>query len=468
LAINLSLRWRISGMFGGGAMLLTALLTGLGVTAMAQTQFSSTRTSALESAQGAAQTLAAAVAVHSANLAQVVRSAARAAGGDIYVLEAGRVLGSSGAARPPRVVFSLPTPAYPEVTFDVVRGVWLVVAVAPVEHPSLTAPGPGEVVLVRRLSPLQAELTAIQRSLWLAGAAAALGFAVLGFLFAHSIAAPLERLTRAARRMSAGDLEQRVALEGAGEAATLSRTFNEMAERVATLDRLRRQFVADAAHELRTPVAGMRALAESFTSDEQARLDPEMREGLMGIRRESERLARLIDQLLALARLENPGMTLHRETLRAELAVQEALWSLRAPMERRAVSVRLLAEGEAWISGDPDWIHRAVLNVLDNAVRHAPDGSEVEVTVRRAEDAVEISVADRGSGVPEEELSRLGGRFVRLAGGRARGSGAGLGLALVRDVMARHEGQVAFANRPGGGLVVTLRLPAAASAPETA
>lgn len=466
--LDLSLRWRISGLFGGVVLLLTALLTGLGIRAMAETQFQTARVSALESVAGASQALSTAMAAHTADLGPVVRSAARAAAGDVYWLSDGRLLAQSGSGRPPGVVYTLPTPAYAEATFAVSRGTWLVVAVAPVAAVEAAGAGTGaangEVVLTRRLSALQSQLTAIQRRLWGFGAAAALAFAAVGYLLASSVAAPLERLTRAARRMSAGDLGQRVAEQGSGEVAALSRTFNEMASQVATLDALRRRFVADAAHELRTPVAGMQALAESLEAGAGVDALPEdVRLGLVGIRRESERLGRLIQQLLALARLENPGVVLSRRPIRAEDAVQEALWLIRPLVAERALDVRVAADREAWLLADPDWLHRAILNVLDNAVRHSPSGAPLEVAVRRRGQRVEIEVADHGAGVPEGEIARLGERFARLSSARERGTGgAGLGLAIVRDVVERHDGAVRFHNRLDGGLRVVLELPAAA------
>lgn len=464
--LDVSLRWRISGLVGGVVLLLTALLTGLGIRAMAQTQFQTARQSALESVAGASQAVSTAMAAHSGDLRTAVRNAARAAAGDVYWLAGGRLLAESAAGRPPRVVYALPPPAYPEVTFAVAGGTWLLVAAAPVAavgaQAGTAARASGEVVLTRRLSALETELTTVQRRLWAVGAAAALVFAALGFLLASSIAAPLERLTRAARGMSAGDLGQRVSTQGTGEVAALSRTFNEMAARVAALDALRRRFVADAAHELRTPVAGMQALAESLTAGPGAESLPEdVRASLVGIRRESERLARLIQQLLALARLENPGLAFRLRPLRAEDTVNEALWLLQPLLAERGVEATVTGDPDAWVAADPDWLHRALLNVLENAARYAPPGLPLTVAVRRREATVEIEVKDRGPGVPEAELPRLGERFARLSSARERGTGgAGLGLAIVRDVVARHDGRVRFENPPEGGLSVLLELPA--------
>jgi two-component system sensor histidine kinase BaeS len=459
---SVGLRWRIAGLFGGGALLLSALLTGVGITALAQLEFASAQASALESVQGAAQALTVAVAQRSQDLGQVVRSAARAAAADLYWVSGGRVVASSPPGPPPAALASLPSPAFPEAEFAVQRGTWLVMAAAPAAVPS-PAPGRvGEVVLVRRLTALKAELTAIQRRLWTVGAAAALLFAAFGFALAHSIASPLERLTRAARRMSAGDLGQRVGAEGVGEVAALSRAFDAMADRLAAVDALRRQFVADAAHELRTPVAGLQALAEALGGEGDDRLPPDVGAALAAIRRESDRLGRLIGQLLALSRLDNPDLALERLDLAALEVVREAVGIVRPVARGRGVEISLTGDGEARVNGDPDWLCRAVVNVLDNAVRHSPDGGRVEVRVHRAEGFVHVEVSDRGPGVPAAELARLGERFVRLSRARERGSGgAGLGLAIVRDVVGRHGGTVAFAPRPGGGLCVTLRLPAA-------
>ncbi len=450
-----SLRWRISALFGLGALLLTGLLTGLSVQAISQAEFSRTQASALTAVQGVSEAFAAAIGRHAKAFGPVARSAAQAAGGAVYWLQGGRVLAASVGGPGPAIPSSLSGPAYPEATFLTPHGTWTVIAAAPLGA-GLSARG--EVILVRRLAAVQRELTALQRRLWAVGLLAALLFALLGFLLARSIAGPLERLTLAARRMSEGHLGQRVPPQGQGEVAVLSRVFNDMAARLAALDALRRGFVADAAHELRTPVAGIEALAESLLQTDRG-LPGDVRDTLQGIAGESERLGRLVTQLLELAKLDNPDLSLDLHPLRLGDCLREALWVLGPAIAERHLDLRV-ETGEVWVLADPDWLLRAVLNVLQNAVRHSSDGEPLDVSIRGDGHRAEIVIADRGPGVPAEDLGRLGERFGRLSPSRERATGgAGLGLAIARDVLRRHQGDIAFRLREGGGLEVSLVLP---------
>ncbi len=332
---------------------------------------------------------------------------------------------------------------------------WVAYAIAPLE---VDAQPDGAILLVRDLTPLQREVTAIQARLWLLDSLLGAVGVVGGAGLAGSLARPLEGLQAAIRRMGAGELRQAVVPAGSAETAALAAAFNDMAARVAALDEQRRAFVADAAHELRTPLAGLQALAEAGRD---GAAPP--REVMGGVVRQSARLGRLVDDLLALARLDDPEIRLQAVALRTTDLLDEALWVVSPLADERGVGwARLEASAVAWVRGDPDWLHRALVNVLDNAVRHSPPGTTVHVAIQRVGGRVHVLVRDEGPGVAPEVLLRLGRRFYRPDAARDRAhGGAGLGLAIASDVLRRHGGRLTFASPPGEGLRVTMDLPAA-------
>lgn len=332
---------------------------------------------------------------------------------------------------------------------------WVAYASSPL---TLNGKPAGRLLLIRDLSALQQELAELQRRLWLLGGALAVLFTFAGFLFADSLAKPLERVTLAARRMQAGELHQSVPLAGSRETRDLAAAFNDMADRVAALDEQRRAFVADAAHELRTPLASLRALAEGMSHAS----GPEQ-EGLDRFARQTERLSRLVNSLLTLARLDNPELKLNKASLRVSSVIQEACWTIKPLADARQVQLQTPDDVTgSWVYGDPDWLHQALVNLLDNAIHYAPPGGWVRLTVRKEDNLVQIAIEDSGAGVPEEALSRLGTRFYRPAGARERSTGGnGLGLAIVQEIVRLHGGRLGFASPGGQGLCVTVTLPAA-------
>ncbi|MEU6484327.1 HAMP domain-containing sensor histidine kinase [Streptomyces sp. NPDC046887] len=261
--------------------------------------------------------------------------------------------------------------------------------------------------------------------------------------------APVEGIRREMAAVTASaDLSRRVPEPGThDEVARLARTTNEtLAALEASVERQRR-FVADASHELRSPIASLRTQLEVGAAHP-ALLD------LPGAVEDTVRLQGLAADLLLLARLdagERPGQA------RVHLAAL-----VRAEVAQRSgdrVPVRVAAEGEAEVSGSRAQLVRVLGNLLDNAQRHAE--GEVAVEVRRDGGEVLLAVADDGAGVPEGERERIFERFVRLDDARSRDEGgAGLGLAIARDVAARHGGTLRAARSPSGGARFELRLPA--------
>ncbi|HET6549015.1 MAG TPA: HAMP domain-containing sensor histidine kinase [Solirubrobacter sp.] len=309
--------------------------------------------------------------------------------------------------------------------------------------------------LGRSLEPADAVLARLRVILFLV-CLGGVGLAVaLGRVVSRNVVAPIGRVTEAARHIAATeDLGRRIEVSTHDEVGELAAHFNAM---LATLERsvaAQRQLVADASHELRTPITSLRTnievLAESdhMPADERERLlaDVEQQIGELGL---------LVADLIELARGDEPAR--EREDVRLDELVAEAV----TRAQRYAPAVRFEAElAPAVVDGTGERLARAVNNLLDNAARHSPPGGVVEVRAG----AGGVVVRDHGGGIDEADFPHLFDRFYRGASARGR-PGSGLGLAIVRQVAEQHGGSVRAVNAPGGGAEFTLALPAASPDP---
>jgi two-component system OmpR family sensor kinase len=228
------------------------------------------------------------------------------------------------------------------------------------------------------------------------------------------------------------------------------------AERAASEERLR-GFLADASHELRTPLASIRGYAELFRMGA-ARDGAEAEKAMSRIEQEAARMGVLVEDLLVLARLDEVRESVREPVDLAELA-RDAVADARATAPDRDVALSLGGD-ETVVLGDEDRLRQVVGNLVRNALVHTPAGTAVEVAVRREDGHAEVEVRDHGLGLPAGDPEALFGRFWRAEGGRERGrAGAGLGLAIVAGIVARHGGTVRAADVPGGGATFVVRLP---------
>jgi two-component system, OmpR family, sensor kinase len=276
---------------------------------------------------------------------------------------------------------------------------------------------------------------------------------------------PLDRMGTTAGIIAGGDLSRRVSPAtprtevgrlGLALNAMLDRLEEAFAQRRASEDRLRR-FLSDASHELRTPLASIRGYAELHRMG--ATRDPESVERAMRrIEDEAARMGILVEDLLALARLDEERERVRRPVDVAALAA-DAVDDARATAPDRAIA--LDADAGATVVADPDQLGQVLANLLRNAIVHTPAGTPVEVSVRRGGGDVRLRVRDHGPGLPDGDPAALFDRFWRAEGGRERGkAGAGLGLAIVAGIVAAHDGAVSAEDADGGGACFTVQLPA--------
>jgi two-component system OmpR family sensor kinase len=280
---------------------------------------------------------------------------------------------------------------------------------------------------------------------------------------------PLERMAQKSRAIAAGDLSQRVEphdprteVGQLGEAlnAMLAEIEHAFDDRLAAEERLR-QFVADASHELRTPVTSIRGFAELFRRGAGER-PADLANVMRRIEQEGERMGELVEELLLLARLDQ-GLPLEREPVEMAAVVEAAVDAARASDPERPVDVD--AHGPLVVLGAESRLRQVVDNLLTNARVHTPAATPVHVRLASEDERAVLEVADEGPGVPAEEADRIFERFHRIDRSRARSQGGvGLGLAIVRSVVEAHGGAVDYRPRPGGGSVFRMSLPLAPAA----
>jgi len=270
----------------------------------------------------------------------------------------------------------------------------------------------------------------------------------------------VDEMTRTARRITAEDLSQRIPVRGtADELDRLAETLNGMLVRLeSTVVQLRR-FTADAAHELRTPLTVLKGGIEVALRAE--RSGDEYRAVLASSLEEVERVSRLAEDLLLLSRL-TAGVEGERTRVDLETIVLE-VFDLGSRLARETgVSLRLAGAEPAAVIGNPRSLWRALMNLVENAVKYTPAGGKVELTLTRRDGRAELSVQDTGPGIDPAQLERIFQPFVRLDDARARvQGGAGLGLAIARSIVVAHGGVLDVESTPGAGSRFIIRLPLA-------
>lgn len=288
-----------------------------------------------------------------------------------------------------------------------------------------------------------------------AGSVVSLLFAAL---LAWYFARPIRSLRTAFDDVANGKLDTRIGTAmntRRDELADLGGNFDRMAERLQNLIEGQRRLLHDVSHELRSPLARLQAAADLMR--QQPERAPEF---VARIERDTARMDRLVGELLTLARLDAGIGDTPRETIDLVALIEEIAEDARLEAESRDCRIELAPGAPATVSGNPDLLRRALENVLRNALRHSPLGGCVAISITTDAGQVSIAIADSGNGVADSDLDAIFEPFYR-AGNADTFAGYGLGLAITRRVMLVHGGSVQAKNRPGGGLIVTLNLPAA-------
>jgi signal transduction histidine kinase len=312
----------------------------------------------------------------------------------------------------------------------------------------------GAVRLTQSVAEVQSEVRNDIAALIGIGAVVLLLGLGLAWVLAGSIARPMRSLAGTARRIAGGNLDERAKEEGAQEHREVAAAFNDMTGRLAHAVVSQRDFVANASHQLRTPLTGLRLRLESAAIKSQ---DPGVRRELEAAERETERLAGLLNGLLALARERTPPPAAAPLALAPELAAAAERWAGPAAQKDQ----RLKVEPDSAVAARVTREDLAIVidNLLENAIEYSAAGSAIEVETRRDGAVACIAVSDSGPGLPAGEEERVFERFYRGSASRSHAAGSGLGLAIVLALAQRWGGTASIRNREGGGARAEVRFP---------
>ena len=287
---------------------------------------------------------------------------------------------------------------------------------------------------------------------------------VFGFLLARGIARPLETLDQAAARVSAGDLEHQVPIQGGvRELENLGASFNHMTESLRSSTKAKNDFIADVTHELRTPLTVIQGTVETLEGG--AIEDPDGRPALLtAMSRETGRLIQLVNQLLLLTRSDAGALSLDINDVDLTSLARERTGLMEPLADQKTVKFQIIGSGKGpWVArADRARTSQVLDNLLDNALRYAPGESEIFIRLKNLGGMIQCEVEDSGPGIPAEDLPQIFERFYRVEKARDRHSGgAGLGLAIVRSLVVAQEGEITAYSGPHSGTRIVFQLPAA-------
>jgi signal transduction histidine kinase len=325
------------------------------------------------------------------------------------------------------------------------------------------ATGRYRVVLATPARDLQSAWRDLAPRLTIAGSIALAISLAAAITMAGSISSGIGRISVAAKRIAGGDLNARVPVSGHDEIAALGRTFNDMADEVHRSQASLRNFVADASHELRTPLTSIQGFSAALLDGALSGEEGAMRAGAI-ISEEASRMRALVEDLLYLSKVEAVRGELRRDPVALDSIAHEAVRRLGHLAEAREQVVHAATSPVAEFIGDPSQIDLLVTNLIENAIKHAPDAARIgiEVGTQRANgvDATFLRVHNTGSTIPPEDLPHIFERFYRVDKSRSQQTeGSGLGLAIAREVARRHSGDIDVTSSEAGGTTFTVYFP---------
>jgi two-component system OmpR family sensor kinase len=329
------------------------------------------------------------------------------------------------------------------------------VAAMRIPDPEKELDGAYVAVFADSLADVEDNVALIRRQVLISGAIALVIAVLAGYLVARALAARVKRLERAARKVASGDFSQPIRADSDDELGRLAAAFDDMQSQLARLDRARKQFIANASHELRTPIFSLGGFVELLQDED---IDEETRREFLDTMGEQvERLQKLAVDLLDLSRLDAGSVAFDCEDVDLAVLAAEIAGEFRPAIAQREAQLDLqLSDDPVGAVCDRERVAQIMRILLDNALRHTPEGTHVTVTAAPNNGHAEFAVSDSGPGVPEVAREQLFERFY--TGDKARGSG--LGLAIARELAERMDGRIALASQPGE-TTFSLELPAA-------
>ena len=309
----------------------------------------------------------------------------------------------------------------------------------------------GALLFVSRIQSLMDSLSSVQWQLISVFVLIALAALVVALILAQVLTKPITNLSRTMRKMGKGDLSVRVPVRGSGELRELAENYNTMATQLERLDKTRSQFVSNASHELKTPLATMKIMLETvmYQPDMPAELRTEFMEDM---NHEIDRLTGIITDLLTLTRMDSEKGTMKKEPVDMSGLTTEVLHLLTPAAEKRGQRLDFSITPGIVMNGDRDRLYQILYNLTDNAIKYSPDGGKISVILREEERGIVWRVRDNGVGIPQEDQAHIFERFYRVDKARSRETGGtGLGLSIVKQLVTMHGGEITVRSEPGRG-----------------
>ena len=317
----------------------------------------------------------------------------------------------------------------------------------------------GVLVLLSPADTIMRSVYQLQDRVLLVFAAVAAAVMVFSFVFSRVVTSPIAGLTRGIKHMSKGDFSSRVKVKGSREMAQLADAFNSMSEKLETLDQSRNQFVSNASHELKTPLATMKIMVESLVY--QPDMDKELRtEFLTDIDNEIDRLSNIVSDLLTLVKMDSRDVKLQRENLSLAELCRETEHRLKPIASKKGQKIILALSDPGEMYADRSKLTQVIYNLVENAVKYTQAGGIIRVALTRTGHEAHLVVKDNGPGIPRENLPHIFDRFYRVDKARSRETGGtGLGLSIVRQLVMLHGGSIRCESEEGKGSSFIVDIP---------
>lgn len=280
---------------------------------------------------------------------------------------------------------------------------------------------------------------------------------VTNYYFIGTIVTPLKTISETANKIAAGDMTARIENNYNDEVGELCSSINNMASEIAENERLQNEFISSVSHELRTPMTAIKGWSETMLMCDPKEDTQTINRGLKVVNKEVERLSRMVEELLDFSRIQGGRMKLHTEAL----DLGERIYSIVTIMRERAHSGGIkinfeLPENIIPVNADPDRLNQVFINIIDNAVKHSFEGTEIEIDIITNKEKATVTVKDRGEGISEEDLPHIKNKFYK---GENSKQGTGLGLAIADEIINLHGGNLTLQSKKGEGTTVIVELP---------
>lgn len=334
---------------------------------------------------------------------------------------------------------------------------WVVYCAVPIVSESKNI---GALLLSASIEPIVEQTSLIRWQMLLVIMAAGVAILIISAALSGAMVQPIKMLTQGIHRIEQGDFTQRVDIAGHSEMARLADTFNHMSERLESVDRTRNEFVANASHELKTPMATIKVLVE--TLQHQNPPNPAMTEEFLGdINSEIDRMTALVTELLSLTRQDEGGSdALMVQSLDISTLARDACEIVAPLADKKPIHLHRDIQPDIQLLGDRDRLKRMMINLIDNGVKYTPQNGSVHVSLRSDNKMLTFVVADTGIGIEQDKIPYIFDRFYRVDKARARETGGtGLGLAIVKSIILLHQGEIRVHSTPGEGTTMTVTLP---------